>query len=302
MQPALHLEKNRAGALKVVEATFPADATVGRFRQAFVRIEPELRELSGNLWHVNVDIEAAVTTVLGVLPKIDWLRSEGPAHLADFDVARFDKLEDYALALGYAHAAYRATAEPVDTVPALAAEAAEVRGVLLSDAAALAKRGLLDPARVAKLHSPGGYGNIVFDVLGLVSLFRESWNHIENKTALRPGELDRAELSADGLLTAIGRRQRAHAVVSVAADVRHRAFTLMMRAYDEVRRALLYLRWHEGDADEFAPSLYAGRGKRRRSRNEPHATSSEVASSAEGPGDHLAAGTLNSVLKQAGLR
>jgi len=34
-----------------------------------------------------------------------------------------------------------------------------------------------------------------------------------------------------------------------------------MRAYDEARRAVVFLRWHQDDADTITPSLYAGRGK-----------------------------------------
>jgi hypothetical protein len=33
-----------------------------------------------------------------------------------------------------------------------------------------------------------------------------------------------------------------------------------LKAYDQVRRAVTFLRWNEGDADRIAPSLYSGRG------------------------------------------
>ena len=48
-----------------------------------------------------------------------------------------------------------------------------------------------------------------------------------------------------------------------ANDTRQRAFTLLVTAYDEVRRAVTFVRWAEGDADAFAPSLYAKSRKRR---------------------------------------
>jgi len=41
---------------------------------------------------------------------------------------------------------------------------------------------------------------------------------------------------------------------------------LVVNTYDEVRRAVHYLRWREGDAEEIAPSLYSGR--RRRSKRD----------------------------------
>jgi hypothetical protein len=42
-----------------------------------------------------------------------------------------------------------------------------------------------------------------------------------------------------------------------------------VHAYDQTRRAVIYLRWNEGDADTIAPSLYKGRGGRAASSNDP---------------------------------
>ena len=50
---------------------------------------------------------------------------------------------------------------------------------------------------------------------------------------------------------------------SNVAERRSRAYTLFVRAYDQCRRAAAYLRWNEGDADEFAPSLFTSRGPRK---------------------------------------
>ena len=63
-------------------------------------------------------------------------------------------------------------------------------------------------------------------------------------------------------MVAAGLREQGPAVVQDVARIRDQAFTLMMRAYDEVRRAVTFLRWQQGDADTIAPSLYAGRGGR----------------------------------------
>ncbi len=42
--------------------------------------------------------------------------------------------------------------------------------------------------------------------------------------------------------------------------MRQKAFTLLAQHYEEVRAAVAFVRCHEGDVDEYAPSLYAGRG------------------------------------------
>lgn len=50
--------------------------------------------------------------------------------------------------------------------------------------------------------------------------------------------------------------------LAAAIGLRQRAFTLLASIYDEVRRAVAYLRWHENDVTDLAPSLSAGRGGR----------------------------------------
>jgi hypothetical protein len=41
------------------------------------------------------------------------------------------------------------------------------------------------------------------------------------------------------------------------ADLRARALARLARSYDQLRRMTSYLRWEQGDADRFAPSLAA---------------------------------------------
>jgi hypothetical protein len=48
-----------------------------------------------------------------------------------------------------------------------------------------------------------------------------------------------------------------------AIQIRQRLFTLFVTAWDQVRRALGFLRWNEDDVDDIAPSLYAGRARRK---------------------------------------
>jgi hypothetical protein len=100
---------------------------------------------------------------------------------------------------------------------------------------------LLDAERVAEVR--GGAGNIDrgSDLIALAALFREAW-----PTKLGPE-----------LLMALGARgldDRSGALPHARED-RARAFTLLLSAYDDCQQAARYLRWKEGDVDEFAPSL-----------------------------------------------
>src|SRR5690349_4844390 len=97
----------------------------GEFAAGFQRVEAEIGQVQErDIVTVNLDIPVAVTIVLGSLPEIRALRAE-LAELKGFDIARFDKLRDYTLAVGHAHAMFRAANGPSDTLTELAEEVAE---------------------------------------------------------------------------------------------------------------------------------------------------------------------------------
>ena len=172
---------------------------------------------------INIDVRIALTTVLGVLPRLLELRDAIVESLPTFDTAPFDALGDYAGALAYAHSGFLAASGPEKALPALAARA---------------------------------------------SLLRERWRDIGHKSAIEPQELDEAEQMFERITTAYAVRASRPLTVAAAVEDRRRAYTLLVRAYDHARRAVTYLRWTEGDADAIAPSLWAGRG-RRRARSKP---------------------------------
>ena len=74
-------------------------------------------------------------------------------------------------------------------------------------------------------------------------------------------ELEAADALAGQVLTGIASRTGTSTEVADAADIRRRAFTLLLDTYNDARRAVAYLRYKEGDADSIAPSLYAGRAQ-----------------------------------------
>jgi hypothetical protein len=63
---------------------------------------------------------------------------------------------------------------------------------------------------------------------------------------------------------------RASSSEARAAATRDRqlAATLFARTWSEIRRAVTWLRWNDGDADTLAPSLYSVDGGRRASRDD----------------------------------
>src|SRR6478752_8045044 len=229
---------------------------------AFERVEALIRAVpEDELAIVNLDVPVAVSTVLGAWREILALR-DAVAKLDGVDISALDNLKDYAQALGHAHSLYRASVGPRDPVTKLGAEVTAVREQLFTDAHALSTRGLLDEKRVAQLHSPSGYRNIAFDTLGLVAIFRENAQALAGKTPVTSDEVEHAARLAEQLIAAVGERKQGPSGSSAVVLLRQQAFTLFTGAYDEVRRAISYLRWRTNDVDKIAPSLWAGRGKR----------------------------------------
>jgi hypothetical protein len=238
------------------------------------QLAPELAKLEPDdlVTNVALDIPTAVSTVLGSLPEIRAQRDELAAKLPDFDPSALDKLEDYALALSAAHAALLAASQPSSELRAVVEEATEVRELLLSDATALVRRGLLSSESIADLKGPMGFRNISTDVFHLVEAIRARWADIESKSAITQQELDRAERLQQRLNRLLGLKDQQTPDINAASEQRRRALTLLLRAYDEVRRAITYLRWKTNDIDDIAPSLFAGRGGRRKSTETTPAT------------------------------
>jgi hypothetical protein len=231
---------------------------------AYARVKGDLAALSPDqLVQVNVDIQAAAGTILGVLPEVRALRDRMAKELPAFDLVQFDKLEDYVLALTFTQARMQITTLPPDDLQTLSADATTLREQLVADAKALSLRGLLDPRTLDQLKGANGYKNVAQDLQILSTTMQDSWSRIQGKSATTADELQAASRIATRLIRVIGIREQGPTLVAAATDQRMRAFTLVLHTYQEARDAVGYLRRHEGDADSIAPSLYPGVAKRR---------------------------------------
>jgi hypothetical protein len=239
---------------------------------AYERLLPEIRAVSEELLvHINLDVLVVVTTLLGALPELRALRPRIVAELPQFDLERFDKLELMARALSHAHAQFVAATKPLEALPAVVEEATKLREVLYPDALALSNRGLLDGSKFKDVKRTTGHRALALDLQVLSLTMKEQWSRIAAKTAVSPEELERAVELADRLQLAVGLREQGPTGVEQTTSIRSRAFSLFVRNYDEARRAVSYLRWHEGDVDTIAPSLYAARqptGRKRKGEEE----------------------------------
>ena len=135
---------------------------------------------------------------------------------------------------------------------------------MLADVNSLIAHGLLAPDATSDLLGINGYKNIMTDLATLASILRTNATKVAERTSVRPNELAEAEDLAAKLGKSVGLREQSPQVIAQAARNRQAAFTLFIKAYEEVRAAVQYLRHHEGDADVIMPSLFAGRGGRKK--------------------------------------
>jgi hypothetical protein len=212
-----------------------------------------------NLPPIALDIQTATATGRATAIKLQPFREQLQAEVPKFDVALIDKIEIYAQGLLQAEANHRITTAPPEVLVALGEEGVTIRSLLLSDATALIHRGLLNSKSLDQLKGANGYRNISSDMLSISTLLRSNWSTISSKTGVTLAELDRAEFVADQLNESFGIRERTPAKVAAATLERQQAYALFVEADDQVRRAVTFLRWDKGDADELAPSLFANR-------------------------------------------
>lgn len=210
---------------------------------------------------VNLDIPSTFITVMAAVPRINAMRAAFVEHTPTLDIAAIDQLETYARALGEANGIFLATSKASD-LTALFDRGVELRALLVSDAQALAHRGIIDKRLLSGLRGAVGYMNVSTDLNTLFQLFRSRESAIAGKSAMTLAELAEAHSVFEKMSAALAQRRVRSESAAVAADTRQRAFTLLVTTYAQVRRAVAFIRWAEGDVDEIAPSLWAGRGRR----------------------------------------
>ena len=270
---------------------------------AYARVTADMAALAPEqVSQVNLDIQVAAGTVLGVLPEVKALRDRMAKELPAFDLAAFDKLEDYVLALTFAQGAFQTATLPPDDLQELATEAASLRERLLADARALALHGLFDSRKLDQLKGANGNKNVAQDLQMLSQAFQESWPQIQGKSATVAEDLQTASRVGTRLTRVLGLREQGPALLADATDKRMRAFTLMIRTYEEARAAVGYLHRHDGDADAIAPNLYAGNARRRSTGNTPADPTQPVqAPAATGTAPAPVAGTTATTATSPGL-
>ena len=248
-----------------------------RARRAYEQALPTILEVPlDSVLPITVDITSMVAKAVGSMPEIRRFR-EQVVRLPDFDLNAFDNTETYARAAGFAHTRYLAASEPDSALAAKFDEAMKLRELLLTDVTALAKRGLLNGKRLTELKGPVGYKNGAQDLATLSEIIRPHLAAIAGKTAVTEADLDRAEDMSDEIITIVGEKEQGPASVAVTSEVRQQAYTLFVRTWEQAHRAISFIRFAEGDADEIVPSLVERRPSAKQKEAEPVASAPAAA-------------------------
>ena len=233
------------------------------FETPFNELLPRFQALEpDDIVAVNVDVPTAVATALGAQPKLLELTERLARALPEFDLELVSKLDDYAFALSHAQTLYSmaSASASAELLQLLSKEGTALRETLWTDARTLVLRQLIDGRQLREVKGRGGYRSLAVDLQILAQVFRDEGARVEGKCATSVAEINRAEQLAAALLSTAGLVKHGQTTAAAAADLRARAFTVFTRAYDQIRRAMVYLRWNDGDVDAVAPSLYRGRG------------------------------------------
>lgn len=211
---------------------------------------------------INLDVARAARRGLVVSERLRPLLPE-LSIMSHLDFRKVERLPTYSLALLYAHEQAEAPMERVVPLADLVAQAGALRADLMQTAEMLAHFGLVSSERVAFIRRGQGYADLAGDLLALGVLLGGVWAVIENKVVITRDQVEQAIPLSAQLQRAIGVREADADPLQERTDPRHvraKAFTLFMRAYDECRRGVSHLRWHQGDAADIVPSLYPRRG------------------------------------------
>lgn len=242
------------------------DEELGRHTRAFLETAAERDALSEKeVRRVNLDIEEAISTATKTVLRVGPLLTSLSQLPIDFERVR--KLELYTLALLAAHLRFRIAQKPPNGLDAVYREAIVARKMLRKDAENLMFHRLLRENQLEKLRFRMGHHNVAYDLMTLVIIYRQADSAVLSRSAVTPAQLDRAEKVADKL-----RRLKAMQSLEYRQKVdddRRRAFTLLHRAYEELRRALRFVRWYDGDPATIAPALHSQPGAGRPKKHRP---------------------------------
>lgn len=230
-----------------------------RFKKSYDILSPVMLALKPpEVRTVNIDIRSSTTIVLAAIPKVLARRDEFVKQFPLFPIELMDTLELRTLALDYANSEHLASTKQLEPIGKLVERGAAWRTLLVGEVRYAALRDLIDDSPLDALGGNTGYRILASDLFTLSVLIRKNWARLDGKTQLTLAQLSEAEQVADHLIMAVGARTQPEHGFEPSADMRARAFTLFIVAYEQVRKWMATL--FEDEIDTILPQIRQGRG------------------------------------------
>lgn len=201
----------------------------------------------------NMDPPYAASVIHNAWPHIEPM-IESMSELPGFDLPLVKRIPAAVNALLFVDGRIPRKAPPSATQIQLALNA---RRALVTAAQPLADRGFLDATILERASAGTSFLDVGSGLLLLASELTGKWSQIVNKTIITGSEIEAAQKLGREMLSAATARADNDQIINELEDERARIATLLFDGWNEVRAALGWLRRHEGDAHDLAPSLYA---------------------------------------------
>ena len=206
---------------------------------------------------IRADIPQTAMYAVAVSPAVEPLIPQ-LERLPDFDINCALQIVDRGYAAWYAHVSYLVSAPGNDDLAKAVATCTVDRNQLRSTGLNLAQFGLLAEEAVTGAHTGTSQLDLANECGGLVSLFSRRWAAIRGVIPITEERLHQMSMNASTLLGLVaGHTIAVVPSTSEAAKLRQKAFTFYAHSYDQLRRAVSYVRWDQGDVDRIIPSLYS---------------------------------------------
>lgn len=202
------------------------------------------------------DIASAYIVVGSSLPRILAYR-EQLASIGAFDLTLLDRVLVYGRAAIYALQRELALSPPKSEAHSkLVREMERLHARFFGTAKYLVAMGLMDEGILSAVRSGTSVVARAVDLGTIAIEFNAERARLGSQLILSVEEVARASAVSCEIIESLAARTVAERTPSEFKHERQRAATVFLEAWDEIRRAVHWVRWREGDASELAPSLF----------------------------------------------
>ena len=209
---------------------------------------------------LQVNVTETVLTILRHLPSMKMLKDEMKSKLLHAPIQELDELERLALMTYEAELDTEVTQGPheakqrAENLFRTVVQPKRIEFMALANQAA--GEGIISEEKLTAFYRCTGSMRLEVEcVLNLCDLFRQHWQPIESLSKISLSDIDLATAAAQECLHQLVLADQLAQNQTAPIQIRDRCLSQLLRSYDKVRQAIVYLRWAKHDSDNFCPPL-----------------------------------------------